>query len=147
MDMVLLLKSFVGLIGILLILIFVLMYKPKKAKIENKTPPKKREHYSDDYRPLIDFVNIIKDKKSTAEELQVALDLIIKYHGDIPPKLGIRTHPDFNLYAETIMRICRHPNTNKNLILKFDKELIAKNEEYKREIDDFLSKGLAARGV
>ena len=147
MDMILLLKSFFGLIIILAILIFLLMYKPKKLAIKKKVLKEKKKRFGDDYQTLEELVDIIRDRKSTAEELQVALDLIIKHHGTIHPKLGVRPHPDFNLYGEVVLRICRHPNTNKNLIVKFDKELTSRNEEYKKDISDFLTKGLDSRGA
>jgi len=147
MDMFFLLKSLSGLLITLAVLIFFLVYRPRKIAEKKKAVPKKKEHYGDDFMTLKDLVLILKNKKSTSQELQSALDLIIKYHGTIHPKLGIRAHPDFNIYAEIVMRICRHPNTNKNLIIKFDKEITAKNIEYKREINDFLTKGLESRGA
>jgi hypothetical protein len=147
MDIFLLLKSLAGLLGILMILIFFLMYRPKKTPIKKKVPPKKKERFGDDFNSLENLLQIIKNKKSTTKELQSALDLIIKHHGTIHPKLGIRAHPEFKVYAEIVLRICRHPNTNKNIIVKFDKELIARNEEYKKDISDFLTKGLESRGA
>jgi len=147
MDIVFLVKSFAGLLGLLAILIFFLMYAPKSVKVKKRVFSKKKEHFGDDFKSLETLVDIIKDKNSTTQELQVALDLIIKHHGTIHPKLGLRPHPDFNLYGEVVLRICRHPNTTKNLILKFDKELTARNEEYKRDISDFLTKGLESRGA
>lgn len=124
-----------------------LMYSPKKKAAKKKAQKEKKVRFGDDFNSLENLAKVIKDKESTAEQLQVALDLIIKYHGTIHSKLGIRAHPDFNLYAEVVLRICRHPNTNKNLILKFDRELRAKNKEYEKEINDFLTKGLNSRGV
>ena len=147
MDMIELLKLLAVLLVVLGVLVFFLIYRPKKIKEKKIVEKKRKERFSDDYRSLKDLVLIIKNKKSTEEELQEALDLIIKHHGTIHPKLGIRAHPDFNIYAEVVMRICRHPNTNKNIILKFDKELRARNEEYSREINDFLMKGLESRGA
>jgi len=147
MDVVLLVESFAGLLGLLVILIFFLMYSPKKKAAKKKAQKEKKVRFGDDFNSLENLAKVIKDKESTAEQLQVALDLIIKYHGTIHSKLGIRAHPDFNLYAEVVLRICRHPNTNKNLILKFDRELRAKNKEYEKEINDFLTKGLNSRGV
>lgn len=147
MDVVLLVESFAGLLGLLAILIFFLMYSPKKKAAKKKAQKEKKVRFGDDFNSLENLAKVIKDKESTAEQLQVALDLIIKYHGTIHSKLGIRAHPDFNLYAEVVLRICRHPNTNKNLILKFDRELRAKNKEYEKEINDFLTKGLNSRGV
>ena len=145
MEITLLVKSFLGLIVILGILIFFLFYIPKKKKIVKKpivtVKPKNGE-----YASLDELLQVIKNKKSTAKELGDALDLVMKYHGTIHPKLGMRPHPDFDVYGEMLLRICRHPQTNKDIILKFNRELEKRNEGYKREINDFITKGLNSRG-
>lgn len=146
MDITLLLKSFAGLVFVLAVLIYFLFHNPKvkeeKRKLEKAKKEEGREKTS-----LPHLLGIIKNKKSTKEELKSALDLIIQNHGTIHPKLGLRPHPDFDVYGEILLRICRHPNTNKNLILDFDRALEKKNEEYKKDINDFLSKGLNSRGM
>jgi len=148
MDIELLIKSFLGLVVILAILIFFLFYLPKKKKIV-ETKKKMRvdtQQYNTDHSLSI-LLEVIKNRASTAKELKEALDLVIKYHGTIHPKLGLRPHPDFDVYGEILLRICRHPNTNKNIILDFDKALELKNEEYKKDINDFITKGLNSRGA
>jgi hypothetical protein len=148
MDIVLLVKSIVGLVVILGILILIFFYIPSKKKTEPKkqksqlqeSPPKK------DYK-LKDLLQIIRNKKATTEELGEALDLVIKHYGHIHAKLGLRTHPDFDIYSEILLRICRHPNTNKDIIIKFDKALEERNPNYVREINDSLTKGLNSRGI
>jgi len=145
-DIVLLIKSIVGLVVILSILLFLFFYSPK-----SKVPLKKKPHSEPlPQRKKFDWdtiLKIIKNKKSSAQELAEAVDLLLKYHGTIPKKLGLRAHPEFDLYSEIILRLCRHPNTNKNLVLKLDRELEKKNPEYNREINDALTKGLNSRGV
>ena len=136
-----------GLVVILGILIMFFLYTPGK-KQKNK---KAQKSYTKPSKPapkyeLKDLLAVIRNKKSTTQELADALELIIKYHGHIHPKLGIRTHPDFDIYSEILLRICRHPNTNKDIIIKFDKELEKLNPEYVREINDSLTKGLNSRG-
>lgn len=146
MDIVLLVKSFLGLIVLLAILISFLFYMPKKRVLkEKKQEPQESE--KSEYLSLEKLVDIIRDRSSTTKELQSALERIIKYYGTLSPKLGLRPHPDFDIYGEVLLRICRHPNTNKDIILNFDRALEAKNEEYKKEINDFLTKGLNSRGV
>jgi len=143
MDIVLLVKSGVGLLVILAILVFLMISVPKKKK------KKKAKVVSVSTKLNIDFNHlraIIRTKKSTSIELKEALELILKYHGKIHPRLGLRAHPDFDMYMDIILHICRHPNTNKDLILNFDKELASKNPEYKVEINDSLTKGLNSRG-
>lgn len=88
---------------------------------------------------------IIKNKRSSAIELSEALDLIIKYHGEIHPKLGIRVHPEFDHYMEIIIRLCRHPRADSKMVVKFDKELRAKNPDYEKNINDAITKGLNSR--
>jgi len=46
-----------------------------------------------------------------------------------------------------LFAICLHPNTNKNIILSFNKELVRLNPKYKVEINGAISKGLNSRGV
>ncbi len=147
MDILLLVKSFLGLVVILAILVFVLLKGAKKKKATERVKPVKREVKRDEPVSLQKLLAVIKNKKSTAKELSEALDKIIKYHGTIHPKLGVRAHPDFNIYGEILLRVCHHPNTNKDIILNFDRALEAKNEAYKKEINDFLTKGLETRGV
>jgi len=146
MDITLLIKSILGLVSILAILLLILLFIPDTKKKEVKRKVKKADVKASVETDLESLVEIIRDKSSTKDELTEALDLILKYHGSIHAKLGIRTHPDFKIYSEIILRICRHPNTSKNIILKFDRELEAKNPSYKREINDALSKGLNSRG-
>lgn len=145
MDIVLLIKSIIGLVLILGVLIFFLLYSPKK-KIEKEKELKQEEtkHSKTDMPSLLE---VIKNKNSTTEELKEALDLVIKHHGTIHPKLGLRAHPDFDIYGEIIIRLCRHPNTNKNLILDFERALEKKNEDYVRDINEYLEKGLNSIGA
>jgi len=145
-DIILLAKSFIGLVAILGILVFLLFYKPSKAEKKQKEVKKAPTKKYDAYESLEDLVAVIRNRKSSTKELQVALDKVIKYHGTIHKKLGVRLHPDFNLYGEILLRICRHPHTNKDLILNFDRELEKKNPDYVKDINDFLTKGLNSRG-
>ena len=147
MEITLLVKSFLGLVALLALLIFFLLYNPKaKEKKKQKSSVKQTSHKAIN-TSLSHLADIIRNKKSTTQELKDALDLIIKHHGTIHPKLGMRPHPDFDIYGEIMLRICRHPNTTKNLILDFDRALESKNEEYKKDINDFLTKGLNSRGM
>ena len=148
MEITLLIKSFVGLIIVLAGLMFLLFYLPNSKKIKNKKTSFKAT--SDTNKQKIDLDSlkiIIKNKKTTSKELKITLDLVLKYHGNIHKKLGIRAHPDFDIYKEILMTICCHPNTNKNIIIGFDKELERLNPQYKAEINDAITKGLNSRGI
>ncbi len=155
MEITLLIKSVVGLIILLGILIFLLFYssnsKSKKSKeIKKETQNSSKNNFSTPEKIKTDLPSlraIIRDKNSSSKELKVALDLILKYHGHIHKKLGLRAHPDFDYYMDILFSICRHPHTNKDLIVNFDKELEKLNPEYKAEINDAITKGLNSRGA
>ncbi len=149
MEVTLLIKSVMGLVVVLALLVFLLFLpsnkKKEKTKVASKsaTPSKKQLLNTD-----LEFLRaIIKKKKTTAKELQETLDLIIKHHGIVHKKLGLRAHPDFDVYMDILFTICRHPNTNKDIVLKFDRELVRLNPEYKKEINEAMTKGLNSRRV
>ena len=148
MDIALLIKSIAGLVIVLGILIIFFLYKPNKKPKESK----KRRAPAQKSKPkpkkeLKELLAVIRNKHASTEELSEALDMIIQYYGHIHKKLGIRCHPDFDIYSEVLLRICRHPSTNKDIIIKFDKALEKLNPEYVREINDSLTKGLNSRGI
>lgn len=147
MDITLLIQSLLGLISLLAILMFLLLYNFRgktPVKIKEETSIKKNE--GEDIT-LPGLRKIIRNSHSTTKELEDALNLVLKYYGDIHPKLGVRTHPDFDNYSEILFTIARHKHINKDLILKFDKELERRNPEYKKEISDALMRGLNSRGI
>jgi hypothetical protein len=61
--------------------------------------------------------------------------------------MGVRAHKDFDIYMDVLFTLCRHPNTNTDLIINFDKELARLNPDYKQEINNAISKGLNSRGI
>jgi len=149
MEITLLIKSVMGLIAILALLIFFLFLPAHKEKKRKRVAAKKTEiiEKSIQNTDLEYLKNIIKNKLSSTKELGDALDLIIKYHGKIDKKLGIRTHPNFDIYMKILFSLCRHPNADKNIIIKFDKELKKLNQEYTYEINESITKGLNSRRV
>jgi hypothetical protein len=151
MEAELVVKSIMGLIVILALLIFLLFLEPTpNSPNKNTSSTEKAKVYetTDEIKTdMNSLVKIIKTKKSTAKELSEALDLIIKYHGTVHAKLGLRSHPDFDIYADILFTICRHRNANKDLIIKFDKELAKLNPEYKKDINEAMTKGLTSRRV
>ncbi len=146
MELTLLIKSFTGLVIILAGLMFLLFYSSKSKKVKNK-PIKKSINIKKQDTDLNSLREIIKNRKTTSKKLKEALDLVLKYHGQIHEKLGIRAHPDFDIYMEILIIICRHPNTNKNIIIDFDKKLAKLNPQYKSDINDAITKGLNSRGI
>jgi len=147
MELTLLLKSIMGLVVLLLILVF-LLYFPfvKKRKSAKKEAKHYKEHKKVDF-DLEHLRDIVKNKKSTAEELKEALELVIKYHGTMHKKLGLRPHPESDIYMDILFKAARHPNIDKNTIVKFNSELEKLNPEYKKEINDALMRGLNSRGL
>ena len=157
METELIIKFIMGLVAILAVLLLLLFIETDKEKktskkttdIEVKSIKEEitQELYTIKLENLESLVRVIKDKKSDSLKLSEALDLIIKYHGRVHKKLGLRAHPDFNIYVNILFTICRHPNANKDLIIKFEKELLELNGEYKQEINDAITKGLNSRRV
>ena len=163
METEFIIKSIIILVAILAVLIFLLFLdsdkepRNKKNSFVNKEPIDKKPILKSeetiqipDAAPKTDLeslVKIIKNKRANAAEIDEALDMIIKYHGRVHKKLGIRSHPDFDIYMEILFTICRHPNANKDLIIKFDRELERLNPEYKQDINDAITKGLNSRRV
>ncbi len=149
MEITLLVKSILGLVVILGLLIFLLLLpfrkKQQKKKQTSKvhTTQKKQKEKPD----LKSLHAVIKNKNSTEAELKEALELIIKYYGKVHKKLGLRAHPEFEIYRDILFKICRHPNTNKDLIVGFDRDLGRLNPEYKQEINEAITKGLNSRGM
>ena len=138
-----------GLLIVLVIVVFVIIKLTSRDKaasvvtqIESAPQTSKEAVKSYDLESLM---KIIKNKKSSASDLQEALDMIILHYGEIHPKLGTRAHPDFDNYVEIIIRLCHHPRVTSKMVIKFDKELRAKNPEYEREINDTVTKGLNSR--
>jgi hypothetical protein len=141
-NLILLISAFAFVLGIL---IFIYVYKPsKKKKLHVKKELKtEKKVETPSFKKLHD---IIKKNSSSTSELRSAAELILKYYGVIKAKHGVAPDKDFKRYAEVIFAISRHPNTNKELVLMFDKELSKRNPSYQREIDEMLNRGLSARG-
>ena len=149
MEVTLIIKSVMGLIvilGLLVFLLFLPSQKKKKTSFTTKKTIKKepKEGLKTDFASLL---SVIKNKKTSTSELKEALDLVIKHHGVVHKKLGLRAHPDFDVYMDILFTICRHPNTNKSIIVGFDSALEKLNPEYKKEINDTIAKGLNSRGI
>jgi hypothetical protein len=144
MEASLLIEVIAGLVLVLGILIFILLRpKPQKEEIKvNITASSEPKKKTD----LETLRHIIRNRGSSKEELLEAVDMIVKYHGKIPDKLGLRVNPQFDVYMEIFISLCRHRNATKEMILKLDRELVSKNPSYKSEINDAITKGLNSRG-
>ena len=146
MELTLLIQSAMGLLVVLGLLVFVLILapKPKKKEVAKKVVQEQKAKPKTD----LEFLRtIVKNRKSTVLELKEALDLVLKYHGTIHKKLGLRPHPESQIYMDILFSICRHPNANKDIIVNFDKELGRLNPDYKKDLHDAMMRGLNSRGV
>jgi len=146
MELTLLIQSAMGLLVVLGLLVFILVLAPKSKK-KNVSKKVVQEQKVKPKTDLEFLRNIVKDRKSTAAELKEALDLVLKYHGTIHKKLGLRPHPESQVYMDILFSVCRHPNANKDIIVNFDKELGKLNPDYKKDLHDAMMRGLNSRGV
>lgn len=158
METEFIIKAIIGLIIVLAILIFLLFLEPSKdvkgeqkrqsvPEVQKERKEENKEETSSSVNTdLFHLVNVIKNRRSNADTLSEALELIIKHHGRVHKKLGLRPHPDFDTYIDILFTICRHPNANKDMIITFDRELERLNPEYKKEINEAIAKGLNSRG-
>lgn len=148
MELTLLIQSAMGLFVVLGLLVFILVLTPKPKKKEIKKSKKVVQEQKAKPRTDLEFLRtIVKNRQSTVEELKEALDLVLKYHGKIPKKLGLRSHPDSQIYMDILFSICRHPNANKDIVVNFDRELGRLNPDYKKDLNDAMMRGLNSRGV
>jgi len=147
MDIIFVLKALAGLLAILAILVGLFLYPKKAAKKKEIKKAQKQKKKRTGLCSLEDVLASVRDKETSVEKLQEAIECLVKYHAKIPNKLGIRAHQDFDIYEEIILRLCHHPQTNKDLILKLDRALQKQNPTYSRELNNALSKGLNARGM
>lgn len=146
MDIVIIVKSLIGLVALLGILVLLLLYTPKKRKQRREQKQKVQTQQHHDYT-FNELLHIIRNRESSTEELEQATQNILKYFGKIPHKLGIRVADEFYIYSEIVLRLCRHPNTTKEILLAFDKELRKLNPEYEKELNDAFTKGINSRGL
>ena len=152
MDVILLFKSIIGLAIILGFLVLILVVPKKMRQQKEKEEAKRKKallslEVEEDEHSLEKLYAVIRRKASTTEELKDALELIIKYHPIIHKKLGIRTHPDSDIYMDTIFKLCRHKNTDKKITIKFMNDLEKLNPEYKQEIGEAMMRGLNSSGI
>ncbi len=130
---------------ILMVLSFFYVYMPSKkrssqSKEEDADVPGERI-------PTFDELHtIIKTRDTTTNALNKAVEQTLRYYGTIKPKNGIAPSQDFKHYGDMMFLVAKHPNTTKDIVLKFNKGLTRKNPSYQREIDEMLNRGLTARG-
>ena len=152
METELIIKSIMGLVAILVFLVLLLYFIPSEKEETQEEEKEKQQAKKDSLTEelptdLESLKIIIQDKKSSTQILAKALDLIIEYHGTVHTKLGLRAHPDFDIYAEILFSLCGHKNADKTIVVKFDKALGDLNPDYKEDINEAMTKGLNSRRV
>ena len=131
-----LLLQYIAILSLMLLLLVAAL-----LNLSRKTKKKEKHKFT-----FEDSLSIINNSSSSSKELENALNLIIKHNGKITAKIEFTAHPESNKYMDVLMKVCIHPNTNKNVILKFNKSLEKLNPTYKKEINSALMMGLDARG-
>ena len=133
MDVTLILSLITGLVVVLAVLIFLLFLRAKKKNLKTvETTPEEEK------QDLDTLLRSLENKKRTSGELKEILGLVLKHYPTIN---------EFEIYRDILYSITLHPNTNKNIILNFDKELSRLNPKYKEEISKAVTEGLNSRGV
>jgi tRNA U34 5-carboxymethylaminomethyl modifying enzyme MnmG/GidA len=145
MDIKLIAVVTIGLVMVLVVIVLYILFAGKKKKSIKKRVKKKQVKKKEVYSSLEELKAIIKKKTSSSEELSNALDLVIKYHGYISEQSAGKRSTSFDTYIDILVTICRHPNTNKNIIINFDSALSKKNPTYKSSIDNIVRRGLDTR--
>lgn len=144
MNSTILLIVMMVLLVLLIILVLVFTAGPKdekKAASKGTVPLKAKEKV-----PTFEVLRAtMKAKASSTEDIIEAYELLVKHHGIIKDKMGIRVNPDFDRYMDLIFAVTRHKNANSKLVIGFEKALIAKNPQYEREIADAFNRGLSSR--
>lgn len=145
MEIEILIKSGMGLVVILAVLMFFLFYSSskKKQKVVVEKETKKEVGRTPTFEEL---KSVLRNPSSSSQDLKNALDQIIKHYSKIS-KHSKKTFSDFDPYMTIFYNICRHPNTTKDIILNFDKELSRINPEFKSDINDAVTKGVNSRGA
>ncbi len=144
-ELLILIMAFSVVLGLL---IFLYVYRPaqrrKAAAVMQAKNPKRVLHSRE--IPTFDTLLLqIKNRRSEEMELREAAELIIRHYGTIEPKHGVVPNKDFKRYGEAIYAISAHPNTSKEVVVMFDRELSRRNPSYAREIEEMLNRGLSAR--
>jgi hypothetical protein len=141
MDVTTLILTLTGLLGVLLVLVLIYIFtrgpkEPAKAAVKTETAPRRAP---EGLRTLEALEAVIRDRSSSKEELSSAVEAIGSHYGKIHATTLAR-------YSRIIMSLCRHPNTDKTIIIGFDKVLRQQNPGMRQELDLALRKGLDSRG-
>ena len=129
-------------IGILSVILFALVSLLLFRSRKKKEPEEVKEPGIPTFEEL---KSILKNKDADNETLRDALDEIVALYGEIDPKIDGRPSKHFDKYMELIFIVCKHPNSDKRLVLDFEKDLARKNPQYIKNLDKAVTQGLSFR--
>ena len=129
----------------ILLAVLVIFYGFKPSKKKPKAAQKSSVKPKVQVPTFAELLKQVKTKSTSSAQLAEAAELILKYYGTIKDKHGVMPDSDFQRYGEVIFAICSHPNTTKEIVVSFDRELRKRNPQYDREIEEMLNRGLSAR--
>jgi hypothetical protein len=121
-----------ALILVLLVIVFVIIRSARNSKAGAPAPS---------LSSFETLMQTLKNKNSTASQMDNALSTIIKKYGTI------KSHAEFETYKEIIVAACRHPHITSKIILDFDSRLAKRNPSYRKEINKVIREGLNSREV
>ncbi|OHD96118.1 MAG: hypothetical protein A2552_09045 [Sulfuricurvum sp. RIFOXYD2_FULL_44_160] len=126
-----LILTIAGLLFILIVLVALYVWS-SKSKTVPETVPTTIETFES-------LSAIIKNRSSSARELNHAVEMILSHFGTI-------TSHTVGKYKLLLEELCTHPRTDSKLILRFEKTLRMNNPTYAHDIEKSLALGLAQRG-
>ena len=139
MDVTTLIMTLTGLLGVLLVLVLIYIFARTPSKEPAKAAPEATPRKAPEALRTLEVLEaVIRDRSSSKEELRSAVEAIGRHYGKIHATTLAR-------YSRIIMSLCRHPQTDKTIIVSFDKVLRQQNPGMRQELDLALRKGLDSR--
>lgn len=145
MDVTTLILALTGLLGILLVLVLIYIFarapkeKPQTAAPKSAGKSEAAPRKAPEGVPTLDALEaVVFNRSSSKEALRSAVEAIGMHYG----KIYATT---LNRYMRIIMSLCRHPNTDKTILVNFDKTLRQQNPGMRQELEMALKKGLDSR--
>jgi len=126
-----LILTIIGLLFLLILLVALYVWS-NKSKTAAEAIPSTIETFES-------LSAIIKNRYSSARELNHAVEMILSHFGTI-------TSHTIGKYKLLLEELCTHPHTDSKLILRFEKTLRMNNPSYTHDIEKSLALGLAQRG-
>ena len=149
MDILILIKSGLGLMVILGVLVSLLIFprrlKKKDLKKTKEVMPVKEKN---DVLSLKELRKRVTSRESSTEELKDAIELIIKNYGTMyEKKSGVLSHPESDIYMDIVFKLCRHQNATTAMIVQFTNSLEKLNPQYGKGINNSMMRGLNSRKI